>query len=46
MTRMKAKERPEREALNRFQPCDGGDAKRNHCVRECVGEMYDERLNE
>ena len=45
MTRRKEKERPEREELNRFQQCDGGDAQRNHCVWECVGEMYDERFH-
>ena len=46
MTRRKAKERPEREGINRFQQCDGGDTKKNHCVQECVGEMYDERFHE
>ena len=37
MTVWKTEERPEREGLNRFQQCDGGDAHRNHCVQDCVG---------
>ena len=37
MTKRKAEEGLEREELNQFQQCDGGDAKRNHCVRECGG---------
>ena len=40
------REAREREGLNQFQQCDGGEAQRNHCVRECVGEMYDERFHE
>ena len=32
-------ERPERDVLNRFQLCGGGNAQKNHCVSECVGEM-------
>ena len=32
MTRRKEEERFEREVPNRFQLCDGGDDKRNHCV--------------
>ena len=46
MTRKKGEERLEREALNRFQLCEGGDAQKNHCVPECVGEMYDEEFHE
>ena len=46
MTRRKAEERPERERLNQFQQCDGGNAQRTHYVLECVGEMYDERFHE
>ena len=46
MTRRKAEESPEREGLNWFQQHDGGDTQRNHCVRECVGKMYDERFHE
>ena len=37
MTRRKVEKSPEREELNRFQLC---------CVRECGGEMYDERFHE
>ena len=40
------REAREREGLNQFQQCDVGEAQRNHCVRECVGEMYDERFHE
>ena len=46
MTRRKAEERPEREGLNLFQQGDGDNAQRNHCVKECVGEMYDESFHE
>ena len=46
MTRRKAEERPEKEGLNQFQQCDSCDSQRNYCVRECVGEMYDERFHE
>ena len=42
VTRRKGEERPERELPNRFQLCDYGDVQRNHCVLECVVEMYDE----
>ena len=37
MTRKKGEDRLEREVLNRFQLCEGGDAQKNHCVPECVG---------
>ena len=40
-----AEERLEREGQNLFQQCDKGDAQRNHCVWECVGEMYEERFH-
>ena len=46
MTKRKAEKRPEREWLNWCQQCDGGDTQRNHYVRECVGETYDERFHE
>ena len=46
MTKRKREERPEREVLNHFQLCDGGDAQKNHCVPECVGEMCDEEFHE
>ena len=46
MTKRKAEERLVREGLNQFQQCDDCDALRNHCVWECVGEMYDERFHE
>ena len=42
MTRRKGEKRLKREVPNRFQLCDCGDVKRNHCVPECVVEMYDE----
>ena len=46
MTRRKGEERLEREVLNRFQLCEGEEAQKNHCVPECVGEMYDEEFHE
>ena len=45
MTRRKGEERLEREVPNRFQLCDDGNIKRNHCVSECV-VMYDEICHE
>ena len=46
MTKRKGEERLERQVPSRFQLRDGGDVKRNHCVPECVVEMYDEIFHE
>ena len=46
MTRRKGEEKLEREVPNRFQLYDGGDVQRNHCVPECVVEMYGEICHE
>ena len=46
MTRRKGEERLEREVLNRFELCEGEEAQTNHCVPECVVEMYDEEFHE
>ena len=46
MTRRTGEEMLEREVSNRFQLCDDGDVQRNHCVPECVEEMYVEICHE
>ena len=46
MTRRKREERLKREVLNWLQLCDSGNTKKNHCVLECVEEMYDEKFYE